>query len=132
MKHKAKIEKGKPVFVNRDRFMKDLENREGKDVYISITTPKSKRSDQQNRYYWGVVVKILADELGYFSYEMHELLRIKFLKRELILNEVIYTIGSSTTKLNTKEMEIYLENIRRWAAIELNILIPLPNEIDYD
>lgn len=132
MKHRAKIEKGKPIFVNRDRFMKDLENHEGKDVYISITVPKSKRSDQQNRYYWGVVVKILSDELGYFSDEMHELLRIKFLKRELVLNEVIYTIGSSTTKLSTKEMEEYLEDIRRWAAIELNILIPLPNEIDYD
>ena len=37
----------------------------------------------------------------------------------------------STTKLNTKDMEIYLENVRRFAAMELSCFIPLPNETEF-
>lgn len=132
MKHKAKIEQGKPVFVNRDRFMKDLEGHEGKDVYISVTLPKTIRSEQQNKYYWGVVIKLLVEEIGHDKDEVHEIMSHMFLRRELELDGVIYAVGTSTTKLNTKEMEEYLEDIRRWAAVERNMYIPLPNEIDYE
>ncbi|GAI94103.1 unnamed protein product, partial [marine sediment metagenome] len=38
----------------------------------------------------------------------------------------------STTKLNTKDMEIYLENVRRFAAMELSCVIPLPNETNFN
>ena len=132
MKHRAKIEKGKPIFVNRDRFMKDLENHEGKDVYISITMPKSKRSDQQNRYYWGVVIDILSKCNGDEPDDIHEYLIDKFLTHEgMVLGESSY-IRKRTSRLTTREMEEYLENVRRWAAITLSVSIPLPNEIDYE
>jgi len=36
----------------------------------------------------------------------------------------------STTKLNTTAFEEYLEKIRLWASMELNCLIPLPNECE--
>ena len=34
----------------------------------------------------------------------------------------------STTKLNTQEFEEYLETVKRWAATDLQLYIPDPNE----
>lgn len=112
--------------------MQDLQNHEGKDIYVSISEPKSIRSEQQNKYYWGVVLDILSKEIGYETDEWHELLKNKFLSREMVVKNEAHVVGSSTTKLTTKGMEGYLEQIRRWAATELSISIPLPNEIDYE
>jgi len=40
--------------------------------------------------------------------------------------EVMKSLGS-TTKLSTQEFEVYMENVRAWAA-EYGCEIPLPNE----
>jgi hypothetical protein len=85
----------------------------------------------QNKYYWGVVVPILASEFGYYKDEMHELLRRKFLSYTRVSphtgEEELF--AKSTTKLNTQEMEVYLESIRTWALSEFSVYLPLPNEI---
>ena len=105
-------------------YLKGLEQQV---VEVVIRKYKSKRSNEQNSYYWGVVLDILSKHTGYESDEMHEILKFKFLRKR-INNEVEYV--QSTTKLNTAEMEEYLEKIRRWAAIELFCTIPLPNECE--
>ncbi len=86
------------------------------------------RSQKQNAYYWGVVLKTIGAELGYLPDEVHQLMQKEFLKYEH-LGEIFV---KSTTKLNTKEMEEYLANVRRFASTELSILIMLPNETEFD
>jgi len=76
----------------------------------------TKRSERQNKYYWRWVVLLLGNDLGYTKMEMHEILKHRFL-------------ADSTKELNREEFNIYLETIRCWAMQELNIKIPLPNEI---
>ena len=76
------------------------------------------RSDQQNKYYHGVVVKMISDHLGYEKDEMHEVLKKQF-KVE------------STAKLKSAEFKEYVENIVRWAASDLGLPIPDPSEIDF-
>jgi hypothetical protein len=99
----------------------------GQTVEVIIRKPKTKRSDLQNNYYWGVVLEILSKELGYDQDELHEILKYKFLKIESTLGmEYI----RSTTKLTTGEFEEYLEKIKRWAAEFLGINIPNPNEAE--
>ena len=85
------------------------------------------RSQKQNAYYWGVVLKTIGAELGYLPDEVHQLMQKEFLKYEH-LGEIFV---KSTTKLNTKEMEEYLANVRRFASTELSILIMLPNETEF-
>lgn len=90
------------------------------------------RSLPENRYYFGVVLKILSDELGYSVNEVHEL------TKQMFLSEVIFLktkegvkeihIPKSTTNLKTVEFEEYLSSIRQWASMELGIYIPTPNE----
>lgn len=97
---------------------------------------KSKRSNQQNRYMWGVVYKVLSDHTGYTSDEIHEICKWKFLKTWVRLEKKNHQseemqITKSTASLSTVEIEKYLEEIRRWASIELGCWIPLPNESAY-
>jgi hypothetical protein len=97
---------------------------------ITIEKTKQSRSLAQNRYYWGVIIPMLSSEFGYFKDEMHELLRRKFLsytKANPYTGEA-EMFARSTTKLNTADMEIYLESIRAWALSEFAVYLPLPNE----
>ncbi len=103
---------------------------DGQEVEIVVRKKRSKRSNLQNRYYFGVVVKMLADKLGYEREEMHYALRVKFLGED----EDQYGLKKirSTTGLSTKEfIETYTEPIKRWSAEFLCLRIPDPNEVDY-
>lgn len=86
------------------------------------------RSQKQNAYYWGVVLKIMGDEIGYLPDEVHQLMGKQFLSYERSPGELFI---KSTTKLSTVEFEDYLSNVRRFAATELNIYVPLPNETEF-
>ena len=88
-------------------------------------------SSQQNRYYRGVVVKMIADELGYLRPDdVHEALKLEFLRVEADPEHgKPFAYGRSTTTLKTDEFEDYLERIRIWAASFCGLIIPKPNEI---
>lgn len=90
------------------------------------------RSQNQNRYYWGCVVQILSEELGYERDEVHEMLKYKFLTSKLPVetSKTRINLGfvKSTTELDTKEFEEFLSSVRVWASRELGIYIQEPNE----
>ena len=101
-------------------------------IVIKRLTKNKIRSVEQNSYYWGVVIKILADDLGYIGpgekEELHEALKSKFLVYMGKLGPQVM----STTKLDTETFERYLEAIRSWARRDRDIVIPLPNEAEAD
>lgn len=75
------------------------------------------RSNPQNKYYFGVIVDMISQETGNEPEETHELLKLKFLK----------PMGKqNTTQLDTREFNLYIEKIQRWAAQELSMVIPDP------
>jgi hypothetical protein len=124
------VEDGKLKLSRIDKFNSYLNTLKG-GVLVTIKKEKSQRSLEQNRYYWGVVIKLLCEEIGLNEDELHEVLKYKFLKEHAenkVLGEVDFV--KSTTDLNTKEMEEYLEKIRVWATEFLNMNIPLPNEVE--
>jgi hypothetical protein len=122
----GKIEKGKVLLDNPNRYLVHLSRLEGKRIELVLRKERETRSNNQNSYMWGVVYEILSQHLGYTPEEIHEVMKFKFLRS--FKNELEYV--KSTTKLNTTEMETYLENIRRFAATELNCIIPNPNECE--
>ena len=98
-------------------------------ILVTISLKKQKRSIEQNGYYWGIVINMIAEEMGHTPDEVHQILAKMFLKiKEVEIDGVVYAITKSTTKLKTDEMEEYLEKCRRYASINLHIVIPLPNE----
>lgn len=122
----GRVEKGKLQLYNREKFLEYVATLDG-DVLLSVKKRRRNRSDNQNRYYWGVVIEILAKDLGYHAEEMHDALKWKFLRKE---ERPELPTTYSTSMLSTAEMEEYLAGVRLWAAAELGIVIPLPNEVD--
>jgi hypothetical protein len=112
----------------RDKIALELQQFEGKRVEIRIEKLKSKRSIQQNRYWW-LAMTILSGELGYSKEECHELMKFKFLKRERVFEktgEVLEYIESTTT-LSKSDFADMVTDMVRWAA-SMGIIIPLPGE----
>jgi hypothetical protein len=94
---------------------------------------KQSRSNNQNRYYWGVVVELLSEHTGFDREDVHEILKHRFLRRTVWVHTKHGTqeqniITKSTTGMTTKAFEDYLSDIRRWASAELGVYLPEPNE----
>ena len=83
------------------------------------------RSNPQNRYYWGVCVEIISDHTGFTPEEIHEVLKHKFLTPKERMGQQIYP---NTTQLDTREFNLYIEKIQRWASESLGLVIPDPNQ----
>jgi hypothetical protein len=99
-----------------------------KEIWLSLYPISKERSSNQNRYYWGVVIHIIANELGYLPEELHDTLKAKF----LIDQSSKLKIVRSTSNLDTVQFENYLSLIRVFASTDLNIFIPLPNEVPFE
>ena len=111
-------------------YLKELES----GYIVKVSKQRNNRSNMQNNYYWACIVQPLANELGYFPDEMHDTLKVKFasLWESIEVNDKQIGLQKvkSTAKMNSKEFEIYADQIRIWALIELNIKLMLPNEYE--
>lgn len=124
----GRVENGVLKLRNRKQLSEDLKQFEGKDVEITFERKRSKRSDNQNRYWWACMT-ILANDMGYRKDEMHEICKFMFLKTEkidLTTGEVFQYLRSST-ELTKSEFADMTSNLIQWAA-EHGIILPLPNE----
>lgn len=118
--------------------------------YELVIKPVSKeRSRAEERYYRGVVCKMVAEAMSIESHEAHEFMAKMFLtvveKKELANGTVIkYEKTRSTTELDDKQFDEYVFNdCIRWASLPteedglsptsgLGLYLPLPNEVEYD
>ena len=127
MKFVIKEDKDKQSLIN---YLKELEN----DYIVDVKKQRNNRSNMQNSYYWKCIVQGLAEELGYFPDEMHDILKVKFSSewQSVMVNDK--TVGiqmvNSTARMNTGEFELYAEQIRIWALTELGIRLMMPNEYE--
>jgi len=104
------------------------------DVEVIIRKIKKKRTNDQNAYYWGVVIPILSEYFGHDNREdMHTDLKEEFNPVESKLKPG-KKIGGTTTKMSTVEFMAsdtsYVERICRWAAMEHGVYIPPPKKAD--
>ena len=103
----------------------------GKEVDIIIRKHRKNRTNDQNNYYFGVVLPILAEYFGHDNIEnMHEEMKELFNPIESKVKPG-KKIGGSTAKMSTEEFMAsetsYVERICRWAATEYSIYIPPPD-----
>ena len=109
-------------------YLKELES----DYIVSVKKQRNNRSQMQNNYYWACIVQPLGLELGYFPDEMHDTLKVKFASEwqsiEINDKQIGLQTVNSTARMNTKDFEVYADQIRIWALTELGIRLMLPNE----
>jgi len=125
MKIKATIDGGN---IDVDLIVIDewAKNQRDGEYTVEIKRYFKNRSLAENRYYHGVVLKILGDELGYEKDEMHYALKEKFIENWEDDNGLKQL--KSTSRMDTTTFEEYLSKVRMWASKELHVYIPLPNE----
>ena len=109
-------------------YLKELDS----DYIVSVKKQRNNRSSMQNNYYWACIVQPLGSELGYFPDEMHDCLKVKFSSEwqsiEINEKQIGLQTVNSTARMNTKEFEVYADQIRIWALTELGIRLMLTNE----
>lgn len=100
---------------------------ENENVTLLVSNRKPKRTTQQNNYYWGVYLPLIASETGEDNIShLHEYFKGKFLTKSIVKvmgNDV--RIKKSTTGLNTKEFSDYVR------AIETETGVQAPPTEDY-
>lgn len=129
---RATVEGGKLRLRNPKEFAIYVAKLEGQDLDFVIRRPKDIRSLNQNAYYHGVVVQLIAEELGYDHDDCHELLKLKFNSKIINVLGKEVTVAKSTARLSRKGFTDFIEAIRVWAASNLNLSIPDPNEVEID
>ena len=113
-----------------------LQATEDKLISITYQAVKPTRSLLQNKYYWGVVIKMLSEEIGYAPDLMHKYMKQSFIQK---YTEIFgmpdggqCEEDGSTASLTTKEFDDYIYSIRIWADSFLSLNIPLPQQTQFD
>lgn len=94
--------------------------KEGDHVTLEIHSRKPKRTEQQNRYYWGVYLPLIAHETGEHDLDaLHELFKGKFLTEGIVevLGQKVRK-KKSTTELGRGEFSEFIMNIEAETGIE--------------
>ena len=108
--------------------------------YRVVIERANKRSGQQNRYYWGLVIPMLTEAFKDLGHELsqeetHEFLKAKFNSKQIHNEDTGEAIDLplSTTRLSKFDFSEYIEKIQRFAAEFLNVVIPDPNtQLQFD
>lgn len=131
----AQIRNGRLFIQDRQRFDDTVKTIDPRwPLLVRVERLKAVRSQQANRYYWGVVVHYLCEHTGYSPDEMHAVLKAMFIPQAMALldgngdvkGEIV--IGGSTRLMKVDEFMDFCERIRIWAMDTLDVQIPLPNE----
>jgi hypothetical protein len=126
---------GKLRLDARELMLESLREWSDGPVRVTIEKVTATRSQQANAYYWGAVIKAIATHNGSTPDEIHDVLKMMFLSKEIAFakgnGEVVaeFVIGGSTRELTSSEFYDYVERIRAWAMenLELTIAPPDPN-----
>jgi len=124
------------LFIRHRRQFDELVRRldERWELEVSVRRLVANRSQQANRYWWGVCVQLVSDHTGYTPEEVHELAKQMFIPKKLAVakgnGEIVgeFVMGGSTRSMNTAEFSAFVERFKQWAATELDVYIPDANE----
>ena len=132
IKHFCTFKGGKPVLKNPKGFMDACRLLDGKEGFLIINKEVKKRtkSNEQQKYYFGVVVAMIAEHFGFEKHEhqmVHRAISEKFLSEEKNGLKIVRT--TALDSWSTYEWETYMDQVRRWALVDYALEIPLPNEV---
>lgn len=129
----GRMRRGKLQVSLTPTFSRQLKTFKDGPVLVRIERTRASRSQQQNRYWWGVCIHLVSEHTGYSPEEIHELAKQMFLPKTLAVangnGEIVgeYVLGGSSTKLDVVEFGAFIERFKQWAAETLDVVIPDPD-----
>ena len=133
-----KIDKyGKPQIVERKYFDLWCKEQAGKTCEVKIK-PIGRKSDPLRRYYFGVVVELYRQAFRNIGHNLTKDDTHDFIKTlcPSMTSEIVLPTGEVKTRYlsiadksftNTAFLT-YIEELKQWAAEELDLIIPDPND----
>jgi hypothetical protein len=98
-------------------------------LQITVDRVTRVRTENQNKYYWGVVVKYMSYITGYTSKECHDILVKEALEPKFeFIDGIVIEKPKSTSGLNTYEFFQFVESARLFVMYQFGVTIPLPND----
>jgi hypothetical protein len=100
-------------------------------IRLTIEPELQTRRQRANRYYWGVVLKLMAEESGHTAADLHEIMKLRHnfkLTADPQGEEV--KIPKSTATLKILEFSEYLEAVMLDGAEWLGITFPEPTKAE--
>ena len=123
---------------NINQILAAVASFEGKDCIFSIEKVKKTRSNNQNSFYWGIVLPIvqsgLKEATGEFrtteNIHYNILLKMFAPEKEIVNIETgeCITEKISSSEMSTSQFMDYIAEIQKWSAEFLGVDIPNPNE----
>lgn len=141
MEFLSKIENGKLSFLNENKVKSFISSMEGRDVVINIKKHKKNRSNAQNRWYWGIALKKITQDLyniqgelfskeEIHAYHKSVITSTKFNTLNVLGTEVMIFNDISTKSMNTIQFNNFKQSIQNHWAIR-GIDIPDPQEENF-
>ncbi len=104
---------------------------EGVRYDVSIKRHRERRTIDQNRLYF-LWLACISNETGQSKDDLHDYFKQLYLgfKQRAVLNGKIY-VNPSTSALDTKQFTDYLNRVQEFANMELEILLPSPEDMEF-
>lgn len=97
---------------------------------VKIVRKTQPRTVSQNSLMW-MWYKCMEESTGQAKEDFHDYYKAKYLQRQVQIGRRVVTVVGSTTDLNTLQMTNYLEKVKTDAATEFGIMLPLPEDRNY-
>ena len=100
---------------------------------VRMTKYRARRSGQQNRFYWGIILPCICDGIAeawgepITADEVHLLLKQMFLSRPVVNHQTgqeMARVWPSSASLNVADFSAYIEKIAKFAAESLGVVLP--------
>ena len=126
-----KLDNGQLKLVNKAEMLKFAQSLNCNEFTFTLEKKRNKRSNEQNKYYWGVVVplvKLGLTELGNLvdTESTHDFIKSEFNYKEIVNKDTgeVKKLPNSTTQLTKSEFSEMIERVKQWSAEWCNIYIP--------
>ena len=127
----AYFKDGKPPLLirNRKQIEQDALNSGLKEFEVIIRKKKKNRSLEQNRWLWACMT-LLSEHTGYTKDEMLSIVKFKFLKATKADEDSgeVFEYLKGTSELSTTEFSVFMDDLIKWSAESLQVVLPIPNE----
>lgn len=123
----GKVEDDGSLSFKYPRVVKEfLHSLKGVEVDVQIGKHYKARTDKENKYYFGVIIPMVAEEIGEEDKDIvHIWLQIAVGNVKEVHG---VDIPKGTSEMSTAEFEDYASKARMFASKFLHLYIPLPSE----
>tara|TARA_R100000231_G_scaffold82771_1_gene63223 strand:+ start:199 stop:642 length:444 start_codon:yes stop_codon:yes gene_type:complete len=138
---RATVKNGSLQILKNDYIKPILQSMENKELVVVLNEYHQKRTTQQNRWYWGVVIPTIIqfvkeessreyEKEDIHDYNVTELLRPRIHTRDVLDRQVITYEVKRVSAMTTKEFADFVERLQQhWA--ERGLVIPDPDQKEF-